>query len=172
MWVKSRWVITEKRKEARLRRSSSTKWAISGGRRKGTSAPYDSAIAAYAGESVETTTGVHRLYELARRGKAVLMVSSYLPELLGVCDRIAVMRNGRIEQIGTPDQLYDEPANDFVADFLGEERGLKRLALMTVDELVPGDGPVVEVGAPAADARAAMEAQVEAIQPPSDAPPN
>jgi ribose transport system ATP-binding protein len=34
--------------------------------------------------------------ELASRGKAVLMVSSYLPELLGVCDRIAVMRRGRL----------------------------------------------------------------------------
>jgi ribose transport system ATP-binding protein len=33
---------------------------------------------------------------LARRGKAILMVSSYLPELLGVCDRIAVMRRGRL----------------------------------------------------------------------------
>ena len=34
--------------------------------------------------------------ELACRGKAVLMVSSYLPELLGVCDRIAVMCKGRL----------------------------------------------------------------------------
>ncbi len=32
----------------------------------------------------------------AMAGKAVLMVSSYLPELLGVCDRIAVMRRGRL----------------------------------------------------------------------------
>ena len=34
--------------------------------------------------------------ELAARGKAVLMVSSYMPELLGVCDRIAVMVRGRL----------------------------------------------------------------------------
>jgi ribose transport system ATP-binding protein len=34
--------------------------------------------------------------ELACRGKAILMVSSYLPELMGVCDRIAVMRKGRL----------------------------------------------------------------------------
>jgi ribose transport system ATP-binding protein len=33
---------------------------------------------------------------LARAGKAILMVSSYLPELLGVCDRIAVMRRGAL----------------------------------------------------------------------------
>ena len=34
--------------------------------------------------------------ELARTGKAMLFVSSYLPELLGVCDRIAVMARGRL----------------------------------------------------------------------------
>ena len=34
--------------------------------------------------------------ELARDGKAVLFVSSYLPELLGVCDRIAVMTRGHL----------------------------------------------------------------------------
>jgi ribose transport system ATP-binding protein len=38
----------------------------------------------------------HLIDELACRGKAVLMVSSYLPELLGVCDRIAVMSRGRL----------------------------------------------------------------------------
>jgi ribose transport system ATP-binding protein len=37
-----------------------------------------------------------RIAELARAGKAVLMVSSYLPELLGVCDTLAVMRRGRL----------------------------------------------------------------------------
>ncbi|HTS16446.1 MAG TPA: sugar ABC transporter ATP-binding protein [Verrucomicrobiae bacterium] len=36
--------------------------------------------------------------ELARRGRAILMVSSYLPELLGVCDRIAVMSRGRLSE--------------------------------------------------------------------------
>ena len=40
---------------------------------------------------------IYRLIgELARAGKAVLFVSSYLPELLGVCDRIAVMSRGRL----------------------------------------------------------------------------
>ena len=36
------------------------------------------------------------MQDLDTRGKAVLMVSSYLPELLGVCDRIAVMHRGRL----------------------------------------------------------------------------
>ena len=41
-------------------------------------------------------------------------------EALEVADEIVVINEGRIEQVGTPDQLYDEPANDFVMSFLGE----------------------------------------------------
>ena len=40
-------------------------------------------------------------------------------EALEVADEIVVINEGRIEQIGTPDQLYDSPANDFVMSFLG-----------------------------------------------------
>ena len=41
-------------------------------------------------------------------------------EALEVADEIVVINDGRIEQVGAPDQLYDEPANDFVMSFLGE----------------------------------------------------
>ncbi len=40
-------------------------------------------------------------------------------EAMDVADRIVVMANGRVEQIGTPDELYDQPANAFVMSFLG-----------------------------------------------------
>ena len=40
-------------------------------------------------------------------------------EALEVADEIVVINEGRVEQIGTPDELYDEPANDFVMRFLG-----------------------------------------------------
>ena len=40
-------------------------------------------------------------------------------EALEVADEIVVINDGRIEQIGSPDELYDEPANDFVMSFLG-----------------------------------------------------
>jgi sulfate transport system ATP-binding protein len=40
-------------------------------------------------------------------------------EALEVADEIVVINNGKVEQIGTPDQLYDQPANDFVMSFLG-----------------------------------------------------
>ncbi|WP_121253315.1 sulfate/molybdate ABC transporter ATP-binding protein [Nocardioides ferulae] len=41
-------------------------------------------------------------------------------EALEVADEIVVINDGRVEQIGTPDRLYDEPANDFVMGFLGD----------------------------------------------------
>ncbi|MFC7496610.1 MULTISPECIES: sulfate/molybdate ABC transporter ATP-binding protein [unclassified Nocardioides] len=41
-------------------------------------------------------------------------------EAMEVADEIVVINDGRVEQVGTPDQLYDEPANDFVMGFLGE----------------------------------------------------
>lgn len=40
-------------------------------------------------------------------------------EAMEVADRVVVMSNGRIEQIGTPDEVYNKPANSFVYDFLG-----------------------------------------------------
>ena len=41
-------------------------------------------------------------------------------EALALADRIAVMDNGRLQQIGTPEQIYEHPANIFVAGFIGE----------------------------------------------------
>jgi ribose transport system ATP-binding protein len=49
------------------------------------------------GIDVGSRADIYRLIdELAVRGKAVLLVSSYLPELVGVCDRIAVMVRGKL----------------------------------------------------------------------------
>ena len=41
-------------------------------------------------------------------------------EALAIADRVAVMNNGKIEQIGTPDEVYNYPLTKFVADFIGE----------------------------------------------------
>jgi sulfate/thiosulfate transport system ATP-binding protein len=48
-----------------------------------------------------------------------VLVTHDQDEALEVADEIVVINDGRIEQIGTPDQLYDEPANEFVMSFLG-----------------------------------------------------
>src|SRR5208282_1331815 len=50
----------------------------------------------------------------------VIYVTHDQDEALTMSDRIAVMHSGRIQQIGCPTELYDEPVNAFVADFIGE----------------------------------------------------
>jgi putative spermidine/putrescine transport system ATP-binding protein len=58
-------------------------------------------------------------------------------------DRIAVFSQGRIEQVGTPFDLYERPASEFVADFVGSSNLLGR-ALLRPEKirLVPVDEPV------------------------------
>ena len=48
-----------------------------------------------------------------------LFVTHDQEEALEVADRVAILRDGRIEQIGAPDEIYDHPASPFVCDFLG-----------------------------------------------------
>jgi iron(III) transport system ATP-binding protein len=58
--------------------------------------------------------------ELQRRlGITSLYVTHDQAEALAISDRIVVMNNGRIEQVGSPDVIYREPRSSFVADFLG-----------------------------------------------------
>jgi iron(III) transport system ATP-binding protein len=55
-----------------------------------------------------------------RLGLSVVYVTHDQQEALAVSDLVCVMRTGRIAQMGTPAQLYDEPADAFIADFMGE----------------------------------------------------
>jgi sulfate/thiosulfate transport system ATP-binding protein len=62
-------------------------------------------------------------------------------EALEVADEIVVINDGRIEQIGSPEQLYDEPASDFVMSFLGEVTYLNGIKIRPHDveiSAVPG----------------------------------
>jgi iron(III) transport system ATP-binding protein len=54
-----------------------------------------------------------------RLGVTTVMVTHDQEEAMGVSDRIVVMSRGRIEQIGTPAEIYDRPASPFVASFIG-----------------------------------------------------
>jgi ribose transport system ATP-binding protein len=61
------------------------------------------------GIDVGTKATIYRLMgELAARGKAIIFVSSYLPELLHVCDRVGVMARGRLRQIRSAGDWNEE----------------------------------------------------------------
>lgn len=53
-------------------------------------------------------------------GLTVIFVTHDQEEAMAISDRIAVMRRGYMEQIGTPDEIYDHPKTRFVAEFIGE----------------------------------------------------
>jgi putative spermidine/putrescine transport system ATP-binding protein len=56
----------------------------------------------------------------AELGMTFVYVTHDQEEALAMSDRVAVMQNGRIEQLATPREIYDAPATKFVADFIGE----------------------------------------------------
>ncbi len=64
----------------------------------------------------------------------VLYVTHDQEEALTMSDRVAVMQDGRIEQVGSPAELYDRPASRFVADFLGESNFLDAVAVAAEGE--------------------------------------
>lgn len=84
--------------------------------------------------------------------KTVIFVTHDIDEAIRLADRIAVMRDGRLQQYDTPEQLLEHPANRFVHDFVGADRALKRLVRMRVAEVVR-PAPSVPIGADAAEAR-------------------
>ncbi|MCK5756088.1 MAG: TOBE-like domain-containing protein, partial [Mycobacterium sp.] len=77
-----------------------------------------------------------------------VLVTHDQQEALDVSDRIAVLNKGRIEQVGTPDDLYDRPANVFVASFLGSTVRLNG-ELVRPHDIRIGRNP--ELALPAAD---------------------
>lgn len=69
--------------------------------------------------------------------KTVIFVTHDIDEAVKMGDRVAVLRQGgTLAQYGTADELLGHPADDYVADFVGAERGLKRLALTKMREIV------------------------------------
>jgi osmoprotectant transport system ATP-binding protein len=81
--------------------------------------------------------------------KTIVFVTHDIDEAIRMGDRIAIFREGgHLEQFDTPTAILAEPANDFVTDFLGAERGLKRLALIPVSDVKADPGPVVRPGDP------------------------
>jgi len=92
-----------------------------------------------------------------RLQKTIVLVTHDIDEAIKLANRIAILNVGGIlEQVGTPEEMLRAPANDFVADFLGDDRGIKRLSLITVDDVPLREGPVVEATDSPDHARAVM----------------
>jgi osmoprotectant transport system ATP-binding protein len=95
----------------------------------------------------------------ARLGKTIVFVTHDVDEAIKLSDRMAILNiGGVLEQFAPPEAVLREPANDFVREFVGAERGLKRLALIKVGDIGVEDGPVVPPTATADEARKAIEA--------------
>ncbi len=92
------------------------------------------------------------LRRLQRRlGKTFLLVTHDQDEAMTVSDRILVMRDGRIEQAGTPSDVYERPVNRFVAEFLGsanliEGTRFDACVQTAYGVLVPAERPAWDVG--------------------------
>jgi len=104
-------------------------------------------------------------------GKTMLFITHDLPEALRLGDRIAIMRDGAIVQLGTPEELVGEPADEYVANFV---RDIPKSHVLTLRWIMreptaddPTDGPRLDVGSTvrmAVPALAAGEKPVCAVE--------
>ncbi len=93
-------------------------------------------------------------------GKTVVFVTHDIDEAVKMGDRVAVFAvGGRLAQYGTPAELLGKPADEFVEDFVGATRGLRRLTVTEIDpeHLEPLDGIAVGDLAAAIDVGATLE---------------
>ena len=93
-------------------------------------------------------------------GKTIVFITHDLNEAMRLGDRIAVMRDGRIVQIGTSEQILSEPANDYVAQFVAD---VDKSKVLTAGSVMVRPKAVVVVGAgPRGALREMREAQTSA----------
>ena len=90
--------------------------------------------------------------------KTILFVTHDIDEAIKMGDRIAVLKEGgHLAQYATPAELLMAPADDFVEDFVGADRALKRLALMRVSDIDLWEAPLAYIGQPTAEVRAKLD---------------
>jgi putrescine transport system ATP-binding protein len=90
----------------------------------------------------ETQTELKRIQ--AETGATFIVVTHDQEEAMALSDRMAVMRKGRLAQVGTPAEVYDLPANRFTASFIGE------LNLIPAKPLADGRFEIAGLGGPLA----------------------
>ncbi len=86
--------------------------------------------------------------------KTILFVTHDIDEAIKMGDLVAVMQaGGRVAQFAPPAEILAHPASDFVARFVGADRGLKRLSLFRINNVPLGEVATAHVGDGAAEAR-------------------
>jgi osmoprotectant transport system ATP-binding protein len=89
--------------------------------------------------------------------KTILFVTHDIDEAIKMGDRIAILRQGGVlAQYATPAELLMAPADDFVEDFVGADRALKRLALLRVRDIDLWEAPLAHVGQATSEVRAKL----------------
>jgi osmoprotectant transport system ATP-binding protein len=79
--------------------------------------------------------------------KTILFVTHDIDEAIKMGDLVVVMQlGGKIAQVGAPAELLANPASDYVARFVGADRGLKRLSLYRVGDVDLDEAPLAQVG--------------------------
>lgn len=91
--------------------------------------------------------------------KTVLLVTHDIEEAVRLGDRIAVYGQGRIEQFDSPATVLGAPATPYVADFVGADRGLKRLSVTPIEESDLDRPPVVHLDDTLAEATARLRSE-------------
>ncbi|HEY0280137.1 MAG TPA: ABC transporter ATP-binding protein [Solirubrobacterales bacterium] len=90
--------------------------------------------------------------------KTVIFVTHDIDEAIKMGDRIAIMKqHGRVEQYATPAEILMAPANEFVEDFVGADRALKRLSLLRVGDIDLWRAPNARPGQSTAEVRAQLD---------------
>jgi osmoprotectant transport system ATP-binding protein len=90
--------------------------------------------------------------------KTIVLVTHDIEEAIKVGDLVALFRpHGQIAQLGTPERLLGAPADDYVAGFVGFDRGIRRLSFFSTASLSLDTDPVVGADATVASARASGE---------------
>ena len=101
----------------------------------------------------------HMQYEIKRLhetlGITVVYVTHDQSEALTMSDRIAVFNDGRIQQLATPDELYEKPQNSFVAQFIGENNQLRGVV-----KDISGGHARVEIGSSGTIEALAIQAEI------------
>jgi len=83
--------------------------------------------------------------------RTIIFVSHDLDEAFKIGNRIAIMEGGRIVQVGTPREIFSNPASDYVAEFVANMNPLGVLTARDVMQDVPMDGPRIPAETPVRD---------------------